>query len=212
MRSHAALLMLMMGAGVASADELAVAVEAHVDVAVSVDLSTHATPSASAPAEGELVWSTPLARPHWEAAVAMALPLDTAGDIGLHVAAGRQLGGFRLALEYTRSDTAGDRPSKTGALMADCGLSQRIGVAARYRVGMGAPPVGFGAYLEGGAGRDEVSWSHSGTSVERDLMLGLGVELVGGGDRLFGVDIGARFVLAERTTTGFLTVGLIAGG
>lgn len=209
MRTRAALLVVMLGAGVASADEVAVAIEAHVEVAVTVD----GTPR-TAPASDDLTWTTPLARPHWEAAVAMAVPIDTSGEPGLHVALGRQLGGFRLALEYTRTDAAGDRPSMTipGLVSPDCGLSQRLGVAARYRVGMGAPPVGFGAYLEGGLGRDEVTWSHSPTTVERDLMLGLGVEVVGGDDRLLGFDMGARFVLADRATAAMLVVGLIAGG
>ena len=178
MRSAAALLLLMIGAGVASADETA---------------------------------PSPLMRPHWEAEVAMVLPLELAHDPGVHVAVGRQIGGFRLAAEYTRGDASIDRPSGF-TVMTDSGLSQRLGIAARYRVGMGAPPIGFGAYLEGGLGRDEVTWSRGDSTVARDLMLGLGVEMAGGDERLFGLDVGARFVLGGRETAALFTIGLIAGG
>ncbi|MBK9036762.1 MAG: hypothetical protein IPL61_36855 [Myxococcales bacterium] len=233
---------LTAAAGGAAADG-AVEVAASIDVTVTVEATAAPPPSfvvdaaplpvvvdaaplpfvvdtsASAGAASALTSSTPLVRPHWEAALAMVLPLEL-GDPGLHAAVGRQIGSFRLAGEYTLTDAASDR-AMPGALavVSDCGQRQRLGVAARYRLGLGTPDVGVGFYLEGGLGQATTRWSKTGTSRRDDALIGLGFELAGGGARLAGFELGGRFTIADgdgpdaaREVTGVITVGLLVGG
>lgn len=169
----------------------------------------------------ELTFDTPLSRSHWEAGVAMTVPMGF-GDIGLHAAVGRAFGPLRLAGEYTLDSASADRTVSTGwtsAVMADCGQRQRLGLGARYRVDMGLATMGTGVYVEAGVGRATTTWKSGAESTRKDVLLGLGFELLGGGQRLIGMDLGARFTIAEaeqpgaaKDTTGLITIGLLVGG
>lgn len=200
-----------------------VEVSAHVDVVVTgeagevaaAEAPPPAPPGASDPAG--LTFATPLTRPHWEGELAMTLPLAL-GDVGLHAAVGRQVGAFRVAAEYTLSDVSTD--GGAGPLTAvplDCGRQQRLGVALRYRLGLGLPELGTGLYVEAGLGRNTVAWKTRGTTRHDDVLLGLGFDMLGGGARTVGLDLGARFTLADtgggdREATGVIALGLLVGG
>ncbi|MBL8626546.1 MAG: hypothetical protein JNK64_34840 [Myxococcales bacterium] len=201
-----------------------VEVSAHVDVVVSGDGSAVVAPEAPPPPPlvppgdaGGLTFATPLTRPHWEGELAMTLPLAL-GDVGLHAAIGRQVGAFRVAAEYTLSDASTD--GGAGPLMAvpvDCGRQQRLGVALRYRLGIGLPELGTGLYVEAGLGRNTVAWKTRGTTRHDDVLLGVGFDMLGGGARTVGLDLGARFTLADtgggdREATGVIALGLLVGG
>ena len=143
-------------------------------------------------------------------------------DVGLHAAAGRAFGPLRLAGEYTLGDASADRAVAVGGavgVMADCGQRQRLGVAARYRVDLGLPTMGTGAYVEAGVGRATTAWKSGVTSTRDDMLLGVGFELLGGDARVVGMDLGMRVTIAEpeqpgaaKDTTGVITVGLLLGG
>ena len=215
-------------AGATAWADAAVEVAAAIDVTVTVETAPAPAPapmsaSVAAPADADphaLTFVTPLTRPHWEAALAVVLPLDL-GDPGLHLAAGRQIGSVRLAGEYTLTDAASDRARPgTAMVIPDCGQRQRLGVAARYRLGVGAPGVGAGFYLEAGIGQATTTWKLTGTSRRRDALVGLGLEMAGGaGGRLAGFELGARFTIADgdgptptRDVVGVITMGLLVGG
>lgn len=203
-----------------------VEVSAHVDVVVAGDataVGVAEAPPPLAPPPGPggvsgLTFATPLTRPHWEGELAMTLPLAL-GDVGLHAAIGRQVGAFRLAAEYTLSDVSTDGGgSPLMALPVDCGRQQRLGVALRYRLGVGLPELGTGLYVEAGLGRNTVAWKSRGATTRHDdVLLGLGFDMLGGGARTVGLDLGARFTLADtgggdREATGVIALGLLVGG
>jgi hypothetical protein len=208
---------------------VAVVATAHVEVAAHVDVVVvGAADPAPAPAMvavdgggAGLTTATPLSRSHWEAGIAMTLPLAL-GDVGLHAAAGRAFGPLRLAGEYTLGDASADRAVAVGGavgVMADCGQRQRLGVAARYRVDLGLPTMGTGVYVEAGVGRATTAWKSGFTSTRDDMLLGVGFELLGGDARVVGMDLGMRVTIAEpeqpgaaKDTTGVITVGLLLGG
>lgn len=192
MRAFAALVLL--AASPALADTTVdVAVDVHVEV-------TDPPPPPIAPRPADLTVETPLSRPHWEAVLAMALPMDL-GDLGLHAAFGRQVGPFRAAAEYTLR-----------------GDEQRLGVAGRYRVDLGDDTVGMGFYGEAGVGIERIRDERSGLDSRRDALFGFGFEVMGGDHRTVGLEMGARFILAERNLpdeprelVALVTVGLQVG-
>lgn len=200
-----------------------VEVSARVDVVVTGEATAVVAPAPPAPAPlaatdaGGLTFATPLTRPHWEGELAMTLPLAL-GDVGLHAAIGRQVGAFRVAAEYTLTDASTD--TGVGPLMAvplDCGRQQRLGLALRYRLGLGLPELGTGLYVEAGLGRNTVAWKTRGTTRHDDVLLGVGFDMLGGGARTVGLDLGARFTLADtgggdREATGVIALGLLVGG
>ncbi len=198
-----------------------VEVSAHVDVVVGGEAAAIVAPAPAPPPAstdvGGLTFATPLTQPHWEGELAMTLPLAL-GDVGLHAAIGRQVGAFRVAAEYTLTDASTD--TGAGPLSAaplDCGRQQRLGLALRYRLGVGLPELGTGLYVEAGLGRNTVAWKTRGTTRHDDVLLGLGFDMLGGGARTVGLDLGARFTLADtgggdREATGVIALGLLVGG
>lgn len=200
-----------------------VEVSAHVDVVVTGAAGEVVAAEAPPPAPpvppdaGGLTFATPLTRPHWEGELAMTLPLAR-GAVGLHAAIGRQVGAFRVAAEYTLTDASTD--GGAGPLRAvplDCGRQQRLGLALRYRLGLGLPELGTGLYVEAGLGRNTVAWKTRGTTRHGDVLLGVGFDMLGGGARTVGLDLGARFTLADtgggdREATGVIALGLLVGG
>ncbi len=211
------------GPGAGAGFDAAVEVEAVVEVRVEVapEVVRVASPPPVVATASTTGWGTagtvPLERPHWEVGLAMTVPLG-AGDLGVHAAAGRQVGPVRLAAEYTLTAASGDR-DRAGGVVLDCGQRQRLGLAARYRLGVGTPEVATGLFVEGGLGLVETRWQVTGAARQRDAMAGLGVELAAGRARLAGLDVGARVTIAARDTagaprevTGLLLVGLLVGG
>ncbi len=202
---------------VAVAAEAHVEVSAHVDVVVMGEAAAVDAPAPAATDVGGLTFATPLTRPHWEGELAMTLPLAL-GDVGLHAAIGRQVGAFRVAAEYTLTDTSTDTGAgPLSAVPLDCGRQQRLGLALRYRLGVGLPELGTGLYVEAGLGRNTVAWKTRGTTRHDDVLLGVGFDMLGGGARTVGLDLGARFTLADtgagdREATGVIALGLLVGG
>lgn len=220
MRSLVVCLALTGAAAPAVADVVAaVEIEAHVEVAARVEV---AAPIVDAPRPAGLEERSPLTRGHWELGLAMLLPIDH-GDPGAHAVLGRQLGPVRLGLEYSLGSACADQTyvdKATGAIMTEAADAQlhRIGAAARYRVGVGMDDVGAGLYLEAGVGRQQLRFDRGPAAVRDDVLIGIGMDVLGGGRQLVGLDIGGRFTLASGSSdaapaevTAALVVGLLLG-
>lgn len=147
---------------------------------------------------------TPLGGHRWEVGVAWTIaPSFTAGRVddamalGVHAAAGRQLGHWRLAGEYTFLSFESFFTGAGGQL-------HRVGGAVRYRVGLPMPDAAMetGFYVEAGAGHQRFAWTGGGSEGRRDLAFGLGYELAGGHGQVAGFDVGVRVLAAGKLADG----------
>ncbi len=182
-----------------------------------------ATGLARADADATLSTSTPLTRDHWELGLAMLLPAELDQDVGAQAVLARQVGPLRLGLEYAMVGRCAERmlyDKDTGAVEVAKVDAQvhRIGVGARYRVGLGTSSVGTGVYLEGGVGRQQHRFERGPALTRDDVALGFGFEMLGGGAQLVGFDLGGRFTLARGATddapvesTATVVLGLLLG-
>jgi hypothetical protein len=191
-------------------------VDVHVETSVSVSTSGDARDP------GRSTFVTPLTRSHWEAGLGMVFPMQQGGEIGVHAALGRTFGPLRVTGEYSLGGASTDRTVTAGwitSTAADCGQRERFGVAARYRVAAGTPDAGGGLYVEAGVGRATTAWKSFGKTTRDDVLLGVGVDMLAGGVRSIGMDLGARITIAEpeqpdgpRDTTVMMAIGLLVGG
>lgn len=177
---------------------------------------------------------TPLDGHRWEAGVGVLVTpsfsagaLDAKEAAGVHAALGRQLGPWRLAAEYSflPFDGCVDAYDAGGRWMGwddYPGQLHRLGAAARYRVGVGAPEVAAGLYVEAGVGRQAIRLEEGGGATRHDVALGLGFEMAGGISRIVGMDLGVRATAAPAPTSGVpgarpgdattdVTVGFVLG-
>lgn len=148
----------------------------------------------------------PLVAPHWELSIGMLLPMELSGDgPTLAVAAGRQIGPVRLAVDYSRYVRASE--------VYVCPYeASRLGLSARYRVSLGFDVGAIGAYVEGGLGR-EVARHEMATEIAPSVLVGVGLEGLFGDRGSIGFDLGYRMHIDTATddTVSLIQFGLLLG-
>ena len=145
---------------------------------------------------------------HWEAsvgvqgAISMDIgPIEAHEPAGLQITAGRQLGSFRLAGDFSLLSFSGCIGPEDVE-----GQIHRLGASARYRLSMtgdqdvfGGPAfMGASVYVGGGLGRQSIRYVGGGHSARTDAMLELGMEIAGGLKHIAGIDVGVRVLGAGR--------------
>lgn len=178
------------------------------DVGVGVATGGEMVAGGGASYAGDVMDGDPLVAPHWEVAVGMLLPFELSSDgPTLAVQAGRQIGPLRLAVDYARYE----RPFPQAGI---CPYeASRLGLSARYRVSLGMGVAAFGAYVEGGLGR-EVARHHDMTATSPSVLVGAGVEAMFGERRSIGFDVGYRMHIdtATQASVSLLQLGMLLGG
>lgn len=145
---------------------------------------------------------------HWEAglgvqgSIAMGIgPIEAHEPVGLQLTAGRQIGSFRLAGDFSLVAFSGC----IGREEVD-GQVHRIGASARYRIPVGGTSdifgrprtSGVGFYVGGGLGRQSIRYVGGGHSARSDAMVELGIEFAAGKKRFAGFDLGIKVQAAQR--------------
>jgi hypothetical protein len=129
------------------------------------------------------------------------------GQVGIRGDLGIQLGRLRLGVEGSLAKFSGSRDLYDDMGWWDgwedkSGEIKRTGLSARFLVGAleaYAPPfLAAGFYVEGGIGRQIISFDGGGSRTRDDVMGGLGIEIGGGQRRHGAMDLGVR-VLATQS-------------
>lgn len=178
----------------------------HVEASATVQVEVEAAP---APAAVETWTDTAydvdaLVAPHWEASVGFALATEGFADPSITASIGRQVGPVRLGLDYMRYER------DLGMALVCPVPASRIGLTARYRVSMPIGLGGMGVYTEAGIGRETRTFKDDTRESAATGMLGFGMEVLVGGAKSAGFDIGMRFVVDEEDrVAGLVQVGLL---
>lgn len=160
--------------------------------------------------------ANPLLAPHWEASIGMSIPTDLGGPgPGLTASLGRQIGALRLSADYVQlaRDSSGPMTSSTAIAVRCLTRAHRLGATARYRVAYGAGIAAFGAYVEGGLGRETYA-TKVGPTVARSVAIGAGFEsLIGGRGGTAGFDMGYRALIDidDGETAHLITLSMLLG-
>lgn len=201
-------LLLVLAAPLAHADT----VDVNVDVHVSTD------GAGSPPIEHPRLRGS-----HWEAAAFLeggriSLGDAAGGQAGLRGEVARQFGALRIAVEGSVAKFMAQRDLYDSAGWWDGwedvgGEVSRVGVTARLRAGGFGSTVEGGFYVEGGIGQQYIAWDDGRSGTRRDFILGGGMELAGGGERMGGVDFHVRAIVAPSLETAVEThdVGVLVG-
>ena len=147
---------------------------------------------------------------HWELgafieAGRIAVDGFSGGQVGVRGELARQIGAFRIGLEYsvakfdasrTLYDADGwfeDWEDTTGEV-ARAGITARLRTATTVTNGCD-PYADIAFYIEGGLGHQRIAWEGGGSSARPDFMLGTGFEVAGGSNRIGGFDLNVRAVI-----------------
>lgn len=208
------------------------AIDAHIDITATTDSDASATVEQASPAPafsgagyasssaGSLTSDTPLTTVHWEGSLAMAIGLDWSSDINIHAAFGLQVDAVRIAAEYTMNKAHSETmdPASTWRMIDHWGQNQRVGIAGRYRLDLGADEFGVGFYGEAGLGLNLTNWANQPDTRQGDVMVGLGGEFMVGAHKRMGMDFGLRFLISEGVTADaprelatIFTMGMLVG-
>ncbi len=212
--------------------EVNAAIDAHIDITATTDSTVSATVEQSPPAPAfsgagyatslasTLSSDTPLTTVHWEGGLAMAIGLDWSSDINVHAAFGLQVDAVRIAAEYTMNKAHSETmdPTSTWRMLEHWGQNQRVGLAGRYRLDLGAEDFGVGFYGEAGLGLNLTNWAKQADTHRSDVMFGFGGEFMVGAHKRMGMDFGFRFILSEGNTADaprelatIFTMGMLVG-
>lgn len=199
---------LLFAASVAHAD----AVDVNVDVHVSTDGSA-----------GPRLEHPHLRGSHWEIGAFLeggriAADDVAGGQVGVRGELARQFGALRLGVEgsvakFLAHRDLYDGPSLWAGWEDVSGEVSRIGATARLRAGGFGEALDGGFYIEGGIGQQYLAWDSGGTATRRDFMLGGGVELAGGRERMGGFDFNVRALVAPSMVETVQThdLGILVG-
>ena len=169
---------------------------------------------------GELTSNTPLTTVHWEGGLALAIPMELSADANMHAIFGLQVDAVRIAAEYSMNKAYSETmdPTSTWRTLCQKGQNQRIGIAGRYRLDLGANEFGVGFYGEAGLGLNLTNWATQANTRTGDVMLGLGGEFMVGEHKRMGMDFGFRFMISEGATADaprelstIFTMGMLVG-
>lgn len=128
------------------------------------------------------------------------------GQVGIRGLVGVQLGRVRLGLEGSVSKFSGSRDLYDSMGWWNgwedlSGEIKRTGASARFLIGAVAPAeyphVALGLYVEGGVGRQMISFDGGGSRTREDVMGGIGMEIGGGQHRTGAFDLGLRLQATE---------------
>lgn len=187
--------------------------DVHADAAAIATVTTTTPPTPGVVAT-TIALDNPLLDPHWEASIGMAIPMDLGGPgPGLAASLGRQVGALRISGEYLQLARDSSGPITSPSAIRCLTRAHRLGATARYRVAYGAGIAAFGAYVEGGLGR-ETYVTKVGPAVARSAVIGLGFEsLVGGRSGGAGFDMGYRAVIDvdDGETAHMFTMSMLLG-
>jgi hypothetical protein len=152
----------------------------------------------------------PLLEAHWEVSLGMAISTELRGpERGLLASVGRQVGSLRLSGEYAQLA----RDSSDGVAPSCLVRAHRLGATARYRIAYGAGIAAFGAYVEGGLGRESYQ-AKLGPTVAHSVAIGGGFEsLIGGRGGAAGIDMGYRAMIdiGNGATAHLITLSMLLG-